>query len=209
MAPRRSYVLCSRRNSLLEASASELARCISRFARVEDGLVGKWLSNLAGDRLYCRKSSSALILANWHFEEANRGQGKATRVLDLLERDAISGGLNQVMFIEDVRNERFNAFLTRRPGWSSCASEPTSTIDGGIVRYAYHNQHSGSSCVYTYGRPWRAHRTSAMVTRTGLMYHDLRCDNHIILFSGLTPGVVTRTPHFRSSSRQTISRASV
>ena len=160
MAPRRSYVLCSRRNSLLEASASELARCISRFARVEDGLVGKWLSNLAGDRLYCRKSSSALILANWQFEEANRGQGKATRVLDLLERDAISGGLNQVMFIEDVRNERFNAFLTRRPGWSSCASEPTSTIDGGIVRYAYHNQHSGSSCVYTYGR-------------TGLMYHDL------------------------------------
>lgn len=63
-----------------------------------DGLVGKWLSNLAGDRLFCRKSSSALILANWHFEEANRGQGKATRVLDLLERDVLSGGLKQVMY---------------------------------------------------------------------------------------------------------------
>ena len=174
MASRRSYVLCSG-SSPLEASASEyLARCISRFAQVEDGLVGKWLSNLAGDRLFCRKSSSALILANWHFEEANRGQGKATRVLDLLERDVLSGGLKQVMFIEDVRNERFNAFLTRRPGWSSCASEPTSTIDGGIVRYLYHNQHSGSSCVYSYGRPSRyTVGASDICHGDSFVYHDV------------------------------------
>ena len=136
------------RSSLLEESASELARRISHFARVEvEASRGEWLSNNAGDKLFCRKSSSMLVLANWCFLKANQGQGTATRVLDHLELDMATGGVQQVMFIEDVRNRRFYDFLTRRAGWASCTSKQDSDANGTANRYSF--EHAGNSCVFS------------------------------------------------------------
>ena len=78
--------------------------------------------NRQGDSLHVRRQGTgALVLANWRFEAAHRGQGLATRVLELLELDSDSGEMpQQVMYIDNVCNPRFREFLRRRPRWKMC-----------------------------------------------------------------------------------------
>ena len=106
----------------IESYAVELAGLVSSFAREDGAPNALWLCNSRGDSIHARRQgTSVLVLANWRFEAAHRGQGLATRVLELLELHLSGGDMPQnVMYIENVGNPRFLEFLRRRPGWELC-----------------------------------------------------------------------------------------